>query len=91
MARVFWNGVPEAERYDLIQGNLDQVTTRNGVLWLGSVHALASEITETSCAETLTDRIPEIGRAFFYLVQYRGAATASGWGTESSPWPAEID
>ncbi len=90
MAHVFWNAVPDAEMYDLIQGSLDQVTTKSGVLWLGPVHALATPITETSYTEDFAGGIPEIGKAFFYLVQYRGAAAASGWGTESSPWPAEI-
>ncbi len=89
MVHVYWNGVAGAETYDLIQGDLDLITTRSGILWLGPVRVLASGIAGTSYAEGSTGQVPAVGKAFFYLVQYRDGLTASGWGTESSPWPAE--
>jgi len=89
MAHLYWSGVAGAEMYDLIQGDLDQVTTQNGTLWLGPVKVLASGVTGTSYSEGNMGQIPAVGRVFFYLVQYRDGLTVSGWGTESSPWPAE--
>src|SRR4029077_8704751 len=81
--------VSAAEMYDLIQGDLNRVSVSNGVTWLGRVHVLASGQSGTSYAEGAGGAGPSVGMAFFYLVQYRQGQSASGWGTESSPWPAE--
>jgi len=89
MAHVYWNTVGDADRYDVIQGDLGQVTQSNGVIHLGPVHVLASGQIGTTYSEGSGGGIPDIGKAFFYLVQYREGQSASGWGTESSPWPAE--
>lgn len=89
MAHLYWNAVTGAEMYDLIEGDLSQVTTQNGILWLGPVHVQASAQSQTSYSEGSSGTIPPVGGAFFYLVQYRDGLAASGWGTESSPWPAE--
>jgi hypothetical protein len=88
MADVHWNTVPGAQAYDLIQGDLDQIAVRSGIVSLGPVRVLASGITETRYSEGNSGGIPSIGEAFFYLVQYRDGNAASGWGTESSSWPA---
>jgi len=89
MAHVYWNDVPGALKYDVIQGDLDQVTTQSGTLWLGPVRVLASGLPVASYTEENTGAIPATGKAFFYLVQYWDAQTPSGWGTESAPWPEE--
>ncbi len=89
MARLFWNVVPGAEMYDVIQGDISQVTHSEGKTWLGFVHVLATGQGATSLSEGSTGAIPSAGDAFFYLVQYRDAKGASGWGTESSPWPVQ--
>jgi putative metal-binding protein/HYR domain-containing protein len=89
LARLSWNEVPGALTYDLIRGHLDEVTEQAGTLWLGAVRVLAAGAPGTSFTEESADAIPETGKAFFYLVQYRDGALASGWGTESGPWPAE--
>src|SRR5207245_7251073 len=81
--------VPAAEVCDFIQGDLSQVSVSNGEISLGPVHVLASGQTGASYSEGPSGAIPVAGSAFFYLVQYRDAQSASGWGTESSPWPAE--
>lgn len=88
MAHLYWNTVPGAQMYDVIQGDLGLIEKRDGNLWLGPVHVLASGMTETSYTEGDSAGIPAIGHAFFYLVQYRDALGSSGWGTESGPWPA---
>ena len=74
--------------YDVIQGDLIQVTESGGEISLGRVHVLSSGQTGTNYSEGPTGAIPTVGRAFFYLVQYREGQSASGWGTESSQWPA---
>ena len=89
MAHLYWNTVPGAEMYDVIQGDLSQVSESNGEIWLGWVHVLASGQSGTSFSEGSAGEVPPIGKAFFYLVQFRDGLSASGWGTESSPWPAE--
>jgi hypothetical protein len=89
MAHLYWNAVNGAEMYDVIQGDLSQVSASNGEISLGPVHVLASGQTAASYSEGPSGSIPAAGSALFYLVQYREGQNASGWGTESSPWPAE--
>ncbi len=89
MAHLYWNEVIEAEMYDVIQGDLSQVSVANGEIRLGPVHVLESGQTGASYSEGPSGAIPVAGSAFFYLVQYRDRQSASGWGTESSQWPAE--
>jgi HYR domain-containing protein/thrombospondin type 3 repeat protein len=89
LTHLYWNEVPGAEMYDVIEGELDQMVSRNGTLWLGPVRVLASGLAGTSYTQGSTGGLPALGKGYFYLVQYRDGKTASGWGTESSPWPAE--
>ncbi|PYT15614.1 MAG: hypothetical protein DMF51_06355, partial [Acidobacteria bacterium] len=89
MAHLYWNAVPGAEMYDVIQGDLSEVSVSNGEISLGPVHVLGSGQPGASYREGPSGAIPVVGSAFFYLVQYREGQSASGWGTESSPWPAE--
>jgi hypothetical protein len=89
LARIYWNAVAGAQMYDVIQGDLGRVTLSNGQTWLGPVHVLASGQSATSWSEAPTGESPATGTAFFYLVQYREGQSPSGWGTESSPWPAQ--
>jgi len=89
MAHIYWNTVTGADVYDVIQGDLSQVTQSNAEIHLGPVHVLASEQMGTSYSEGLSGGVPAPGSAFFYLVQQREGLSANGWGTESSPWPAE--
>jgi len=78
-----------ADVYDVIQGDASQVSELNGQIWLGRVHVLAAGQPGASYSEAPGTGNPSTGHAFFYLVQYRQGLSASGWGTESSPWPAE--
>jgi hypothetical protein len=88
MVYLYWNVVSGAEMYDVIQGVLDQVTASNGEIRLGPVHVLASGQIGPTYSEGSSGVTPTAGSAFFYLVQYREGQSSSGWGTESSPWPA---
>jgi probable HAF family extracellular repeat protein len=89
VAHLYWNAVIGAEMYDVIQGDVSQVTRSNGKIWLGMVHVLANGQSGTSYSEGSNRVLPPLGNAYFYLAQYRDAQSASGWGTESSSWPAE--
>ena len=88
MAHLYWNTVSGAETYDVIRGELSQVKAQDGVIWLGPVHVMASGQSGTSYSEDSSAALPSAGQVFF-LIQYRTGLTASGWGTESSPLPAE--
>jgi hypothetical protein len=89
MVHLYWNAVSGAEMFDVIRGDVSLITQSNGKVLLGPVHVLATGRSGTSYREDPNGAIPPPGSAFFYLVQYRDTHGASGWGTESSPWPAE--
>src|SRR2546428_14063327 len=42
MAHLYWNAVIAAQMYDVIQGDLGQVTESNGEISLGPAHVLGS-------------------------------------------------
>ena len=99
-AHLFWGEVPGAAMYDVISGDVDQMAPQGGYLSLGAVRVLATGQTGTSYTEgatgtsavagsgSLAGPVPAPGKAFFYLVQSRDAqGMASGYGTESAPWP----
>jgi|SRR5947208_2883797 len=67
---------------------LRQQLGSGGTISLGRVHVLATGQIGTSYFEGSNGPFPKVGSVFFYLVQYREGQNTSGWGTESSPWPA---
>ena len=87
-ARLFWSAVTGATGYDLISGRIEELAVRGEVISLGAVRVLARGTDATyhlEGSEDISDPAP--GRAFFYLVQYRGADGESGYGTEAVPLP----
>jgi hypothetical protein len=86
---LYWNAVAGAEGYDIIQGDVSRLAQSDGKISLGFVHVLTNGQSGTTYWEEANGAIPPPGSAFFYLVQYRNDDGASGWGTESSAWPAE--
>jgi hypothetical protein len=85
--RVFWPAIAEATGYDVIRGTLRQVRLDNATINLGTVSVLARNTSLTSVSEASSTTVPEVGEAFFYLVQERTAERATGWGSEPAPWP----
>jgi hypothetical protein len=79
--------MPGAIGYDLIAGDLSQVSVANGTLSLGAVRVLARGTTATSIEEGASGAIPATGSAFFYLIESRTASGGSGYGSEPAPWP----
>jgi len=89
MVHLYWGAVAGAETYDVIRGDVSRIAASGGKILLGPVNVLAAGLTEPSYSEGSSEWLPAAGQAFFYLVQYRQGQGASGWGTESSAWPAE--
>ena len=89
MAHLYWNAVADAQSYDVISGNVENLKADTERVRLGRVRVPARLFTGTSWREGATGANPESGRAFFYLVQYRDERGASGFGTESAPLPQE--
>ncbi|HZM70796.1 MAG TPA: hypothetical protein VFB95_10580, partial [Candidatus Cryosericum sp.] len=85
--RMYWPAVVGARAYDVISGDLSALRVENSQTILGTVKVLARGTTETTIVEPANSPIPPPGRAFFYLIQYRTETGASGYGTESAPWP----
>ena len=89
MARVYWNAVAGAQFYDLISGDIADLRVDGNRVTLGNVRVPARLTTQTTLTETGGAVVPPVGHAFFYVVQYRDALGASGFGTESASRPLE--
>jgi hypothetical protein len=87
MVRLFWPATPGAVGYDVISGVLSQARVENGQLSLGAVTVLARGTSDTALVEGAGASMPQVGEAFFYLIQPRTERGGLGYGTESAPWP----
>ena len=85
--RLCWPAVEGAQGYDVISGDLSALRAMNDMLSLGAVRVLARGTLDTSATEPATSQTPPVGHAFFYLIEQRTEHGASGYGTESAPWP----
>ncbi len=83
---VWWNDVPGAESYDVIRGDLGNLTETAVVIDLGAVICVEADSADCDTQGSEDPTIPEQGEAFFYLVQYFDGTTSS-YGTESSDMP----
>jgi len=89
-AHIFWNAVEGAQTYDLISGDLTNLRVDVDRIDLGPVRVPSRYNTATSWTESDGAlSIPAAGAAFFYLLQYRDARGASGFGTVSASLPRE--
>ncbi len=91
MMELYWNAVTGAQAYDVISGDLGSVRTDASRTSLGRVQVLARGTMGLSSTEGTDGRVPALGSALFYLVQYRDEKGGTGFGTESAPWPREPD
>jgi hypothetical protein len=85
--RLYWPAVEGASGYDVISGDLSALRVMNDTLSLGAVRVLARGTVDSAATEPAVAPTPPIGKAFFYLVEQRTELGASGYGTESAPWP----
>jgi hypothetical protein len=88
---ISWDSVPGATGYDMIRGDLSQITRQPDLISLGVVAVLARGIPGSNLLEPSEDlAVPPVGKAFFYLGQYRlSDGSTSGYGTESAALPRE--
>ena len=93
LAHVYWNGVGGAQAYDVVMGDLAALRVEDNRITLGAVRVPARLITTTTFLETdgssAAGLVPPMGKAFFYLVDYRDGRGPSGFGTEAVPLPLE--
>jgi len=87
-SRITWDEVTSATGYDVIRGDLLQISRGPVLISLGEVSVLARGAQESDMLNDLAT--PPVGEVFFYLAQYRlPDGTASGYGTESTALPRE--
>jgi hypothetical protein len=85
-AHISWGAVAGAEGYDLVSGNLANLTRDGQRIVAGTVRVLATG-PSLSFDEGQGGARPAPGEVFFYLGQYRAGQQKSGWGTASAPLP----
>ena len=83
---VSWAVVPDAESYDVIRGELNNVVETGVVINLGTVLCIEEDSTDESTLGWEDGELPEPGRAFFYLVEYFDGISST-YGTESAAYP----
>jgi hypothetical protein len=86
--RIYWPSVNGALAYDVIRANLSALRVEGSTLSLGTVKVIGRGTTGTMLTEPTDTEKPPVGQAFIYMIQHRTAERASGYGTESAPWPA---
>jgi len=93
LAHVYWNGVGGAQAYDVVVGDVAALRVEVNRITLGAVRVPARLITTTTFLEidgsSAAGLVPPMGKAFFYLVDYRDGHGTSGFGTEAVPLPLE--
>jgi hypothetical protein len=85
--RLYWPAVEGALGYDVISGELSALRVMSDTLSLGTVRVVARGTLDTAATEPTASPTPQAGHAFFYLIEQRTELGASGYGTESAPWP----
>jgi hypothetical protein len=89
-AWIFWDPVPSATGYDLILGDLANVSRKPNSLALGQVTVLAAGTDATDYLEAPGGPGPAVGKVWFFLVQYRLAdGLPSGYGSAYAALPRE--
>jgi hypothetical protein len=81
---VLWGAVDKALYYDVIRGDLANLTVQGLEVDLGIVHCIANHTTATTTIGQEDTAIPAPGHVWFYATQYTDATGSSSYGTESS-------
>ncbi len=83
---VLWDDAPLAESFDVIRGQLGEITPTEVVIDLGAVSCIEDNSHDTDTAGMEDPQSPEPGTVFFYLVEYNDGASGT-YGTESANLP----
>ena len=83
---VSWAVVPDAESYDVIRGELNNVVETDVVINLGTVVCIEANSVDESTLGWEDGDVPNPGEAFFYVVEYDDGISST-YGTESAGKP----
>ena len=81
---VLWGAVDGAFYYDVIRGDLANLTVQGPEVDPGIVHCIANHTTATTTIGQEDTAIPAPGHVWFYATQYTDSTGSSSYGTESS-------
>jgi len=81
---VSWEPVYHAQHFDIIRGSVDKIRVDGSNFDLGDVVCLATNVTANDIAGSEDTAIPEPGKVFFYLVQFRDGTKESSYGEPSA-------
>ena len=81
-----WAWVPDAESYDVIRGELNNVVETGVTINLGTVVCIETNSTDESTIGWKDAELPNPGQVFFYLVEYDNGISST-YGTESAGKP----
>ena len=84
--QVSWTTVQGAVEYNVVRGNLGDLTVTADSIDLGTVTCIEPGSTDTSTAGDEDPQAPTSGHGFFYLVDFDDGLR-SGYGTETAPKP----
>jgi hypothetical protein len=78
-----WGLVPGAV-YDVIRGNLNQITAGVGTNNLGAVTCLANDLPDTDTSAIPDPAVPVVGQGFFYAIRQVVGGLASPYMVSST-------
>jgi hypothetical protein len=81
---LIWGPVEGARHYDVIRGDLANLSIDGSRIDLGQVVCIAQDTTATTTIGHEDTAIPEPGQVFFYAVQYNDGREDSSYGSESA-------
>ncbi len=86
---LIWDRVEGALYYNILRGNLSDLQETESTIDLGQVMCIELRSTDLSTQGWEDTDVPEVGEAFFYLVEYDDGSRSS-YGTESAPKPRVV-
>jgi subtilisin family serine protease len=85
--RIDWPAPFGSVGFDVVAGNLANVSLVGDELLLTTAQVLARATAATSIDEGVDGPVPPLGEAIIYLIQQRTDAGGTGYGTATAPWP----
>jgi hypothetical protein len=82
--RVSWEPAYQAQHFDVIRGNLEQIRVDGSNFDLGAVICLETNATDDNTVGHDDSAVPAPGAAFFYLVQFYDGTKESSYGERSA-------
>ncbi|HJQ97919.1 MAG TPA: hypothetical protein VJ826_06350, partial [Candidatus Polarisedimenticolaceae bacterium] len=83
VTRVEWDEVPGAVNYDVVRGDLSALRVMGSDVDLGTVTCIENDSLDTTTAGREDSTVPQLGKAFFYLIQFNDGLQDSSYGSMS--------